>query len=470
MRKRFSFGPLLPDLPPAGQCIVASNVLPVKDGYGSVQSFKAITPALPAICGGAAFVASDGTTAFLAGDHNALWRYSGSAWAQQFVAVTADRWRFAQYGDLIPCVHGGAPIKFNLLTGTAALIGGSPPNADLVATVRDFTLLAGDPAAKNKVSWCGFNNLDQWSATDNQAGSQNLLDGGEIMGLAGGEYGIVLQRNAIKRMTYVGAPIVFQFDAISTNIGCMAKGSVAQAGRLVFFLSERGFHICDGNDVTPIGAEKIDRTFFATYSRQDIEAGLYAAVDPRRNVVMWAMPGKPGRIWCYSWTLDRWSTIDIDLSLVFSGFTANVGLDAIDGLYGNLDAVPGSLDDPAFAGGNPLLLVATRAGVVGSLAGRAMDGTLGLARVELTDGRARVRTLRPVTDAAAVTATLGGAARADNLPATAIGASMRSNGDIPVRINARELTPALTFSNGTSDRDWTYATAVDLEWEEGGRR
>lgn len=464
-RKRLPFAPFLPDLPPSGQCVVADNVFPAQEGYIPVGEFQQVTPALANISGGVAYVGSDGTSTLLAGDGNALWKYNGATWEQAMVALSAKRWRFTQFGDNAVAVYGGAPIKHSLTGSGASLVGGSPPDADLVATVRDFVVLAGDPAARQTVTWSGINNLEEWDPTDEQSDSQELPDGGEVMGLAGGEYGIILQRNAIKRMSYVGAPVIFQIDTISSNIGCMAKGSVAQAGRLVFFLSERGFHLTDGNDVRPIGAEKVDRTFFATYSRQDIENGIYAAVDPRRNIVMWSMPGTPGLIWCYHYVLDRWTNIRVPTRLVFSGFTANIPIDALDARYGNLDAIPFSLDDPMFAGGNPLLLIAQPDGTVGTFGGAPMAGRLGFARFELSDGRARLRTLRPITDAQIVTAVIGGSPRSDRVPFDESAIDMRRNGDIPCRVNAREFTPTLTFS-GT----WSYATAVDAEWEEAGRR
>jgi hypothetical protein len=77
-----------------------------------------------------------------------------------------------------------------------------------------------------------------------------------------GEYGLILLERAISRMTYVGAPLFFQFDTIAKNIGCYESNSVAQFGNLTFFLSDDGFYVCDGQTVIPIGAEKIDRFFF----------------------------------------------------------------------------------------------------------------------------------------------------------------------------------------------------------------
>lgn len=465
MLKRYPFGAYLPDLPPAEHLVTAKNVYPSTTGYVPVRAWSQLTPAFAGITGGAAFVSSTGIASFLGGDHNSLNRYAGGAWAPLIVGRTADRWRFAQFGDNVIAVSGGAPISYDLIAGTAALLGGSPPAADMVATVRDFVVLAGDPAALLTVTWSGFNNSAQWTPSINQSDSQRMLDGGEVMGLAGGESGIVLQRGAIKRMTYQGGEVIFSFDEIASNVGCMAKGSVAQAGRLVFFLSERGFMLCDGNEARPIGNEKIDRTFFASYSRSDITAGMYAAVDPARNIVMWAMPGSPGTIWCYHYTLDRWTVIETDVRLVFSGFTANIPLDAIDAIYGNLDAVPVSLDDSTFSGGNPLLLVATTAGLVGTLSGAPLDATFTTCRMELNDGRSRLRVIRPATDATDVSAQIQGRARSGDIALVEYGGTMRRNGEIPVRVNAREFVLTLTIRGA-----WTFAQGMDLAFESGGRR
>ena len=269
MLKRLEFGPWEPDKASITTLRDARNVMPGKDGYYPVSGLSAVTSALPGgFIGGGAFVGFDGTAALLAGTSTNLYRYSGSTWTSVYTG-SASHWRFAQFGTLVIAATGGAPVKFDLAGGTAALLGGTPPAASMVATVRDFVVLAGDPAAIQTVTWSGFNNAEGWTGGINQSGDQILPDGGEIMGLAGGEYGLILQRRAIKRLSYVGTPLVFQIDEISSNVGCMAKGSVAQAGRLVFFLSERGFFYTDGNDTIPIGDEKFNRWFFGRFSRSD---------------------------------------------------------------------------------------------------------------------------------------------------------------------------------------------------------
>lgn len=468
--KRLAFGPWEPDKASLTTLRDARNVMPGADGYYPVSGFSAITSALAgAFLGGGAFVGFDGTAALLSGTSTNLYRYSGSAWSSVY-AGSASTWRFAQFGTLVIAATGGAPVKFDLAGGTAALLGGTPPAASLVATVRDFVVLAGDPAARQTVTWSGFNNAEDYNlAGTNQAGDQILPDGGEIMGLAGGEYGLILQRGAVKRLSYVGAPVVFQIDEISSNVGCMAKGSVAQAGRLVFFLSERGFFYTDGNDTIPIGDEKFNRWFFGRFSRTDIEKGITAAVDPRANVVYWTMPGSPGAVLLYHITLQKASYLELPVKAVFNGFTANVSLDALDALYpSGLDSIPLSLDDPTFSGGNPLILFANSGDVVGTLSGSTLEARLVGPRTEIVPGkRLRLRSLRPVSDAENCTIAVDIRAVDGDAPNSVAASSMRANGEYPIRANGRHIAPTLTIPAASQ---WTYVSGIDVTFEpEGGR-
>src|SRR3546814_18020993 len=68
-------------------------------------------------------------------------------------------------------------------------------------------------------------------------------------------------------MTYVGGDTIFQFDEISSNIGCIAPNSLVQVGNLAFFLAEQGFMVCDGTSVRPVGEEKVNRTWRAADDR-----------------------------------------------------------------------------------------------------------------------------------------------------------------------------------------------------------
>jgi len=137
-------------------------------------------------------------------------------------------WRFAQFGTLAVAVNGiDAAQKFDLAVGTNFLaLGGSPPVAQFIATLRDFVLMGNIATLPQRVQWSGIDNAELWgSIPANQADFQDLPDGGDVTGLVGGEYGLVFQENAIRRMTYEGPPIIFRIDKIATDIGCNVLGT-----------------------------------------------------------------------------------------------------------------------------------------------------------------------------------------------------------------------------------------------------
>lgn len=464
--KRFALDAFTPDQPLGLNAM--SNAWALPEGYRPAKAFSAIAPILAGFLNGCAYVGSDGTTALLAGTATNLYRYSGTAWTSVLGSLTASSWRFDQFGDNVIGAKGGTPVKFDLIGGTAATLGGSPPDADMVATVRQQVFLAGDPSALNTVYISGYNDSEGWTPGTNQSLAVPFPNGGDIMGLCGGDTGLILQKRSIKRATYTGDVTVWQFDEISHDVGCMAKGSVVQAGYLVFFLSEQGFKVCDRNEVRGIGSEKLDRWFFSSYSRSDI-ANISAAIDPRTTTVLWAMPGTPGRIIAYNWTLDKWSVLSVSLRSVFSGFTANISIDALDGLYpGGIDTIPYSLDAAIFAGGNPLFIVCDATGVLGTLSGDNMAAQFTLAPVEVDPGyRVRIRGARLVGDVTSGTVSIDARARAGDPSYIVVSGAIRDNGRVPLRANGRHIGQVIDIPAGDN---WSYILGVDLEYERSGAR
>lgn len=464
--KPYPFGAWTPDLPPHAHngLVIARNCYASPNGYRPLHAFADLTPALTGFAGGTAFVGSDGTASLIAGTSTDLYRYSSGAWSSVLGSLSAGRWRFTQFGDAAIGVNGGAPVRYDLKLGTAAALAGSPPACDLIATVRDFVVVAGDVSNILTVTWSAFNDETGWTPSVNQSGFQPMLEGGEVMGLAGGEYGLILQRNRIVRMTYTADENTFQFDTIASNVGCISKGSVVQAGQLVFFLSERGFMVCDGaTQPRPIGNEIVDRTFFAAYSRSDL-VNLYAAVDPRNFLVIWSMPGNPGRLWIYNWVQDKWTDGAVSLTGIFSGFTANISIEGVDTLYpGGIDTVPISLDSPIFAGGEPLFLVADASGVVGTLTGGTLPATFRMAFLEPVPGRyTAIFDSEPVGDALAGVLTIDARARLGNGEAIVTASTMMPAGNVPIMANGRFLQMTWEPSG-----EWTYAQGLALDFEPG---
>jgi hypothetical protein len=463
----YRFGEWLPDLADSPDHLtVAQNVRAVGNGYAPVPGLSVITPTLGGqFTGGGAFVQSNGTAHVLAARADALRLYSSSAWSDVLTSLaTTSRWYFAQFGDRVIFAHGGQLSTYIMSTGVGQEISEAPANAIDVATVGDFVMCL---TSDHRVVWSEFNDSDNWTPGENQSDEQPLLDGGAGVRIVGGEYALILQKNCIRRVQYVGAPVVFQFNVISPEIGCMAGGSVASVGRLVFFLSERGFQMCNGVEVTPIGDEKFNRWFFAQYSREDIE-NIWSAIDPRNSHVYWAMPGTPGRLLCYNWVLQRGTVISCDVSGLFAGTTANVSIDALDAIYGNLDAITVSLDDPAFQGGNPLLLLVDGSNQVGSLGGDNLEATIEIPAIEPTPGRrSRIRSVRINGDATEASIVIDARMRRGDAEGNVSAGSMRENGKCPIRSNGRYNDVRVVIPAGAT---WSDIQGCEIEFEAGDGR
>jgi hypothetical protein len=466
--KEIPFGEMAPDNAQnhTNSVYLAKNVRAMPNGYGPVGSFETVATTLgAAFVGGGSFIGSDGNSTLLAATAAKLRKYSGS-WADVSTIATTSRWYFAQFGDNVVYANGDQLGAYDLLAATAGDLTDAPDNAIDVATVRDFVMVLTDDS---QVVWSGFNDCTSWTPGTDQSDAQPLLDGGTGVRIIGGEYAIVLQKNCIRRVSYNGVPDVwFQLDVINPEVGCMAAGSVCNVGRLIGFLSERGFELCDGENVIPIGDTKVNEWFFSTYSRADI-ADIWAAADPRRNEFIWLMPGNPGRALVFNLTLKRWTLIETALTGVLTGQTSSVSIDAVDALYpGGIDSIPISLDDPSLQGGNPLLLFVDDTYAFGGLSGEALEAQWQQKNVELTPGRrSRLRAIRPVTDATSAAVTVSQKMRAGDGVDEVVAASMRLNGKMPIRANGRYLDVTTSIPEGEA---WTYVQGNEYEFEPGDAR
>lgn len=462
------FGQWLPDLDPYGHdgLVTARNVFPTAQGYGPVKAYSAVTDALPdTYKGGGAFRGVGGTTALLVGTDAGLYDYT-SGWVLAGAGSYTNAWRFAQFGDLVIAVQGAAPLKYTIASTTAATLGGTPPNASMVAIASDFVVMSGVDSANSTVYWSGINDAESWTPGTAQSDTQVLPDGGEVTGLAGGEYMLVFQREQIWRGQYVGPPFIFQFDKVARGIGCIAPGSIGQAGRTVYFISQRGFFSFTDGTISPIGASRVDSTFFSLYSVADIRANISCTVDPYRKLVVWAMPD---RLWIYNWELDRWSDVATTVFAVASGMTRSYTFDDIAALYpSGMETVPGSFDDQIWAGGEPFLLLAANDGTLGSFGSMSnLEAQLVTPYFEPIKGRdIRVRAARIDTDATDDVVLsldskkqLGGSVTASNSNV------IRGNGDTPIRASGRYLQAGVTYAAGAT---WTYAQGLDLVGVSGG--
>ena len=266
--------------------------------------------------------------------------------------------RFTKFGSLVIGTNFSQRLQYLDADGGNSFknISDDAPVAKFITVVRDFVVVAhlqeSSVTKPFKVQWSGINDESTWTTSQTtQSDYQELADGGHIKGIRGGEYGLILMEKAIYRMTYIGTPFVFQFDNISRGKGCVAEGSICQYDGLTFFLSDDGFYVCDGQQVVPIGAEKVDRFFF---NDADLDlTTMSAAADPVRKLVIWNYKNKFAvrKMMIYNVVTKKWSQLDATADYVSDASTASVTLEQLDSVSASLDALPTPMDSPLYAGG-----------------------------------------------------------------------------------------------------------------------
>ncbi|MCW5730425.1 MAG: hypothetical protein KIT20_06695 [Alphaproteobacteria bacterium] len=359
------FGPLRTDGPPLqAALLVANNVVPRAGFYGPLRALAPISAPLPGYCRGA-FSTRSGQVATFAGTDERLYLLRGADWQEAggpYPVAPEARWSFALFGNLVVACNGVAPPqKWQIgLSTSFEPLGGAPPVARHVAVVRDFVVLGALTGAPATIRWSGIDDAESWAPSlESQADGQPLPDGGDVRGIVGGEYGVILQANAIRRMSYVGTPYVFQLDKVEDNRGVLASGSIASFGpSLVFYLSNEGFYVTDGNGPSrPIGSQRIDKAFFAELDQVNLHR-ISASVDAINKLYMLAYPskaspeGEPDRLVIHNFETGEWTFADLGCRQLLRVMSEDATLEQLESLgQSDLDSMPVSLDARVWQGG-----------------------------------------------------------------------------------------------------------------------
>ena len=474
---RVLFGDYLPDRPPHLNegLTMADGVVAIAGGYAPLNSFAAMkNGTLPARCIGAGgYRYTDAPYLFAATTSN-IYLYSSAGYTSVAAGLGGTRdlgMRFCPYGAFMLATNGVDTIrKFDpAAPGAMTVLGGSPPTARYLGVVRGFVVAGYAGGSSLRIAWSDNGNPASWTAGGaSEAGQYDMPAGGDVTGIVGGEYGLVFQENRILRMSYTADDTVWQFDEIVTDAGCVAPKSLASWGKLSFFWSNRGFMVCDGASVQAIGDEKVDRTFRSLIDRNYFGA-MSAVVDPARALYIVAVPSADpaSTLFLYNYAQGRWTTASITTELLFSALSPSSSLEDLDAIYASIDAAGLTIDSVALRGGTPTAMLFDGTHRIGTLSGPAVAATFadGL-KALASDGRSRIRGVRPLTDASQATIGLAGTNAPNQAPQETAYAARQSNGSYRCRENWNLTRIKLSIPAGTA---WTYAQGYDVDAVAGGR-
>jgi hypothetical protein len=461
------------------------NVVPVTaQSYAPLPAPAPVGTALDARCQGAAsFRGPDGSILNVAGDATKLYRWDGASWndvsrvSGPYTTPPDQGWSYAQFGSKVIAVNGSdqpqvidvtSPDPFADLSG--------PQKARFAATVRDFVMLGQLDIDQSAVQWSGLNDINSWQPGIDQSDIQPFPDGGRITGLVGGQYAVIFQETAIRRGTYVGPDLIFQFDAISTERGCAAAGSIASYQQLVFFLAADGFFLLSGGEAErPIGDQKVDAWFWSTVNEAFLHR-ISAAIDPARKLYVVSFSstnsstGAPDTLLIYNWTIDRWSRADVGVEILCRMMNKlGQTMDSLDSIYPNLDAMPLSLDS-ALLSGSPLAKLGAFAvdNRMAFFEGGNLAAEIDSVEAQISPGgRTFVGAVRPVVDGGTLAIRIGTRERTNDPVVWSAEVGQNAVGFCPVRSSARYHRARVRIGAGG---EWRHAQGIDIETVQEGAR
>ncbi len=478
------FGPWEPDKATfeSGALAIALNVSPVSGGYGPAYGFSPTTASLTTPIKGASVLSNDREGQYIyAGSGNDIYMsVNATAFSSVYTSagVSSERWQFARFVGLAIAVHpDNTPVGGDLGLAMTAL-GGTPPPARTVGVVSNFLVLGDlddgiDGLRPNRVRWSGFRNPNTWGTdVGTQADFNDMPDeGGTVQGIIGREFGTVFQRYAISRMTYVGPPVVFQFDVVEKKRGAISPGSIIDCGLLAAYIADDGFFLWDGTSSTPIGAQRVNE-YFRKRMFPSTEGNIVGTFDPLEQIVSWAYctdgSGVLKERLSFSLTENRWTLSDLNGYWFMSGFDISKTLEDLDA-YGSLDSLPFSLDDPSLIGGRVRAVGFDTNGFYGTLAGDALPGKIETGDWQSGPGsRVFVNAVRPLTDAINVTCAVGSRQQSlsDPIFYTPDSATVL-DGRCPVRVSGRFLRTRTTIAGSQT---WSRITGVEASASQEGLR
>ncbi len=382
-------------------------------------------------------------------------------------------WQFAQFGSIIIAVHPGiAPQSFTVGSSTAfADLAGSPPQAAYVSVVGRFLVLSGLNSTPFRVQWSALNDITNWSTAESD--SQDLPDGGIVQGVAGGEYGVIFQQTAIRRMVYnPGSDVVFTIERITEDKGLLAPYSIIRAGDKIFWLAAQGFHgMSPTGQPVEIGKERFDRTFLADYDSGSPRLVIGAA-DPQASRVYWAYRSSTNpsntfnKILVYDYALNKGSLIELEGEYLASLAAPGVTLDALDSVSSSIDALTFSLDDVSTSALAKLAAVNT-AHKAGFYSGAAIEATLDTSEQSLAGTRVRVKGFRPTTDASGCYGAVGSRETLQGSVTYSTEQVVNVRGLIPANVSTRLARARVRIPASTN---WSFASGVEPDFVREGAR
>ncbi len=480
------FGEFSPDLPDFNNpgAMVATNVRPFFTGYRPFPDMgSAVSDALTTRARGAVSVVGDDSTVYtFAADTTTLNLLQDQVWVDASISggytIAAEEqieFEFfnnkviaASISNQLQGLNVGVDTTFsNLVDGTLR------PSARHVAVIGQFVVIGNleenSVRYPNRMRWSGIDDETDFDQSASTLSDFQDIEGshGWIQGLVGGQrQGIIIFERGIFRMPFVGPPEVFAILSVEKNRGALAANSIVAWGQDVYFLDSDGFYKFNGEVAVPIGHGKVNQYFFdrwdATYKHR-----MVGTIDPVNSLVLWSYVSTsatgtdpdPDNVIAFHWPSGRWSNVELDHEMLFTGLTAPNTLESMDSIAASIENIPFSLDSIVYAGGTAQIAGFDTSHQMKFFDGSNLAATLETGLISLhAPSRSFVKGFRPHVDGGTITGAVAGVERLNDTASFGSAVSQQTTGIIPVKNKARHQKFRVSVAAAGT---WSHAQGIE---------
>lgn len=353
-----------------------SAFVPTEKGMQAAPAAQDVgIAALANTCFGAAAVRKlDNSTRIIAGSATALYERSGLTWADRtrgtgaYTLGSDSFWRFAQFGDTTLAAAKSDTLQASSSTTFADVAGA--PKASIVETVGNFVFLFDTNEVTYGDSpnrwWCSaIRDYTNWTPSISTQSATNTLVSSPGKILAGRRFGdqiVVYKERAMYIGTYVGAPLIWDFQQIPGEAGCSSQEAVVNIGNadnpVHIFMGADDFWRFDGARPVPLGGP-LRRTVYgdllSTYAYR-----IKTLHDRVNSRVYFFYPSRGGNGAVdsgivYHYRNNTWGRDDRTIEAALEYIAGGITYDTWDTVAATYDTLPSTIsyDSPFWTSGQP---------------------------------------------------------------------------------------------------------------------
>jgi hypothetical protein len=305
----------------------------------------------------------DGTKRLFAATNTNIYEASGTTWTDRSRAgnyTGAQRQRFCVFGNVVLAANRTQAIG-SAAAGAGFVDIAGAPKASIIESVNGFVMAldTNDATYGDRPDgwWCsGIRDQTLWApSAATQAANGRLYDtpGKATAGKALGNEFIAYKGSSMYRGRYMGPPLIWAWECVSTDIGTSGAESVVVVDTKHYFVGPNDFFTYDGG-AAPVPMNAPCREWFFKDLHQSYRANIIGAVDLPRSIIYWYYPstttvaGELTSVLFYNFKTHQWGKQLLSVTMPVLYTSGAITWDSLGTLYATYDDLPAIPYDSPF--------------------------------------------------------------------------------------------------------------------------